>query len=122
MLHSSSFAQREIKVNINEALQSGNAFIVLAAKSGVNELMRQAEEVVGTVFLQMEQYPDALAHFLNAKSLADTSSFRAYESVNAAETLWKLGRYTESDAMLQFEPGNEALAARPSGSHFVAVE
>jgi serine/threonine protein kinase/Tfp pilus assembly protein PilF len=101
-------AQRD-KGQYQQALQSGNAFLALATKSGSHLLMRQAEEVVGTVFFAMEQYPDALVHFENAKSLADTASDKAYGAVNFAETLSRLGRFAESDAMLQFEPVNDTL-------------
>jgi len=97
------------KGQYQQALQSGNEFLDLATKSGSHPLMSKAEEVIGTVFFAMEQYPDALVHFQNAKSLADIASTRAYEAVNTAETLWKLGRYAESDAILQFEPVNDTL-------------
>lgn len=101
-------AERD-KGQYQQALQSGNAFLDLAAKSGSRLLMRQAEEVVGTVFFATEQYPDALVHFQNAKSLADTASDKAYGAVNFAETLSRLGRFAESDAMLQFDPVNDTL-------------
>jgi serine/threonine protein kinase len=97
------------KGQYHQALQSGNEFLDLATKSGSHPLMTKAEEVIGTVFFAMEQYPDALVHFQNAKLLADTVSDRAYGAVNSAETLCRLGRYAESDAMLQFEPVNDTL-------------
>jgi tetratricopeptide (TPR) repeat protein len=99
------------KGQYQQALKSGNAFLALATKSGVNELMRQAEEVVGSVFFEMEQYPDALIHFMNAKSLADTASTKAYGAINYAEALWRLGRYSEAETSLQFTPANDGMAS-----------
>lgn len=92
------------------ALESGKASVDLATKSGIRELQRQAQEVVGTVYLELEQYPDALVRFQNAKELADTAGARQYEAVNAADALWRLGRYAESENMLRFAPVNDVLA------------
>jgi serine/threonine protein kinase len=102
-------AQRD-KGQYEQALEAGNASISLATKSGVPRLMMQAEEVVGTVLLQMERYPDALSHFENARSLADDSS-KIYQAANMADALWKLGRYRESDVLLQAQAPNDVLGA-----------
>ena len=99
------------KGQYREALQAGTAFLDLADKSGVRELMRKAHEFVGTVLSPMEQYPEALAHFESASSLADAASDREYPAINAADALWKLGRYSESEMMLRFKPTNERVAA-----------
>jgi tetratricopeptide (TPR) repeat protein len=90
-----------------QALDSGTAFLELATKSGIRLQMMQAEENIGSVFSDMEKYPEALTHFEKASSLADTASSRAYQALHSAEILWKLGRYAESDAMLQFEPAGD---------------
>jgi serine/threonine protein kinase/Tfp pilus assembly protein PilF len=92
-----------------EALDAGNAFLALSTKSGISPLMTQAEEVMGTIYLQREEYPDALIHFQKAVSLASTAT-RAYEALYAADTLWRLGLYDESERMLDFEPANERIA------------
>jgi tetratricopeptide (TPR) repeat protein len=92
------------------ALSSGNASLDVATKSGVRELKRQAEELIGSIFFAMEQYPDALVRFQNAKALSDTVSSGEYEAINAADALWRLGRYDESEEMLQFVPANDAIA------------
>ena len=102
-------AQRD-KGQYQQALEAGNASISLATQSGVPRLMMQAEEVVGTVLLQMERYPDALSHFENARSLADESS-KIYQAANMANALWKLGRYRESDVLLQAQAPNDVLGA-----------
>jgi tetratricopeptide (TPR) repeat protein len=64
----------------------------------------------------MEHYPDALVHFEKAKSLAENPVVQTYQSVNLANALWKLGRYTESDALLQAEPPNDVLGATMAGN------
>lgn len=109
------------KGRYQQALQAGDEFLALATKSGVHDLMRQAEEVVGTVFQAMEHYPDALVHFQNASSLADTASTRAFEAVNCAEILWRLGRYDEAESMLRFTPVNDRLAAMIGVAHTGAL-
>jgi tetratricopeptide (TPR) repeat protein len=91
-------------------LHAANEFLTLATKSGLHDSIRQAEEVIGTVYQAMEQYPDALSHFQNAGSFADTDSTKAWEAVNCAEILWRLGRYDEAEAMLNFAPVNNKLA------------
>jgi serine/threonine protein kinase len=92
------------------ALRSGQEFLDLASKSGDRDLIRQAQEVIGTVYLDMEQYPDALEHFQNAKSLADTESTKAYGAINCAETLWRLGQYREAEASIHINPINDGMA------------
>ena len=103
-------AQRD-KGQYQQALEAGNASIALSTKSGVPELMRQSEEVVGTVLDEMERYPDALVHFEKAQSLAENPMVKTYQPVNTANVLWKLGRYAESDALLQTEPPNDVVGA-----------
>ena len=98
------------KGQYHQALSSGNASLDVANKSGVRELRRQAEEFLGTVFFEMEQYPDALARFQNAMALADKPSSSEYEAINAADALWRLGRYAESDKMLHFVAVNDTIA------------
>jgi tetratricopeptide (TPR) repeat protein len=91
------------------ALQAGNDFLALATRSGNPTQRRQAEELIGTVFLQMEQYPDALLHFESAASLADSASSKASEAFWAADPLWRMGRYPESDTLLQTGAVNDML-------------
>jgi len=101
-------SQRD-KGQYKQALESSNTFLDLANKSGIQDLNRQAEEVIGTVRLEMEQYPEALTHFEKARSLADAASAKN-EAAHSADVLWRLGRYGESDAMLRFEPVSENLS------------
>jgi tetratricopeptide (TPR) repeat protein len=99
-------AQRD-KGEYPQALQSGRAFQELATKSGVRELITQSEEVVGTIYLEMEQYPSALERFQAARSDADGTNARPYQALHCAEVLWRLGRYAESDEILDSVPSTE---------------
>jgi predicted TPR repeat methyltransferase len=103
-------AERD-KGHYSQALTSANAFLDLASRSGVPDLTRQAEELIGTVLNRMQRYPEALTHFLSAKHLADAASSQQSEAIFAADMLWKLGRYAECDQTLRFEPANDAMAA-----------
>ena len=101
-------AQRD-KGEYSEALESGRAFQQLAAKSGIRKLKALSDEVVGTVYLEMEQYPNALERFENARSEAEGADAKAYQALDCADTLWRLGRYNESDEMLQSVPATETF-------------
>ncbi len=92
-----------------QALDSGNGLLAMAAQSGTPALRMQAEELVGTVDLALEQYPDALTHFQNAKDSANTDTRRSYQALHCALVLWKLGRYAESEAMFKVASGNASL-------------
>lgn len=102
-----SRAQR-YKGEYSKALESSKAFQELATKSGNRQLMSLSEELVGSIYLEMEQYPTALERFQNARSEADGTA-KAYQALHCASTLWKLGRYSESDEMLQSVPNTETL-------------
>jgi tetratricopeptide (TPR) repeat protein len=95
------------KGEYSQALESGKTFQEFATKSGSRQLMMLSAEVVGTVYLKMESYPDALERFQTALSDADGTNAKAYQALHCAETLWRLGRYTESDEMLRLVPDTE---------------
>ncbi len=90
-------------------MQDGKELLEVTTQSGIHTLMIQAEEVVGTVHFAVEQYPEALVHFQKARSLADTQIMRSYEALDCADTLWRLGRYAESEALLQTIAGSDDL-------------
>jgi tetratricopeptide (TPR) repeat protein len=92
-----------------QALESGNELLALANRTGVLYARAQAEEAVGSIEVALERYPDALTHFQNARLLADSDTLRAYEVSYCADTLWRLGRYTESEALLKIASGTPAL-------------
>ncbi len=93
----------------SQALEAGKASQEVATKSGIRPLMALSAELVGTVYLEMEQYPNALERFQNARSAADGANAKAYQTLHCAEALWRLGRYGESDEMLQSVPAAEAF-------------
>lgn len=92
-----------------QALQSANELLALTKQSGVRSLMMQAEEDTGTVYLRMEQYPDALTHYQNALALTNTARSRAFQALHCGEALWRLGRYAEAEMMLRSVSGTETL-------------
>jgi tetratricopeptide (TPR) repeat protein len=94
-----------------QALASGNELLAVAMQSGNPAFKMQAEETVGTVDLRLELYPDALTHFRNAADAAATDAWRSYQELHCAATLWKLGRYPESEAKFKAASGNAALLA-----------
>jgi len=83
-----------------QAEVSGNNMLALSMQSGIHSLQLLAEEAVGDLLFEMEHYPDALGHYQKASTLADIREDKAYQALNCADTLWRLGRYVESDAML----------------------
>ena len=103
------------------ALQSGNEFLALATKSDMRELRMEAEEVVGTVFLAKEHYSDALVHFQNAESFADTNSMRASQKLHCSDALWKLGRYSESEILLSSLSGHDSFMEGVDSVHIASL-
>lgn len=102
-------AERD-KRQYKEAIQTGKALLALAKQSSLPADMLQVEEVMGTTYLAMEQYPDALEHSENARLLASTDLRRSYPASYCAEALSRLGRYAESEAMLGLASQNPALS------------
>ena len=106
-------AQRD-QGQFDAALNAAERSLALASKAGERELMRSSEELLGTVKLAMEDYPDALTHFQRASEVADAESSRQYEAVFSARALSSLGRVSELDAALKFVPASSMLAADAS--------
>jgi serine/threonine protein kinase len=103
------------KGQYREALESGKALLDLAIESGRPAFLVQAEEAVGGIHLVLEQYPDALIHFRKAEQLGSTP-FRAYMQFHVAETLWRLGRFSESEAMFKLASSDPRLDASVGAS------
>jgi tetratricopeptide (TPR) repeat protein len=89
-----------------EALDDGNALLALVAQSGLAGSKALAEETVGGVYMAMERYPEALAHFQSARVLAPSDLLRSYQEYHCGETLRRLGNYAESEAMLELSRSN----------------
>jgi serine/threonine protein kinase/Flp pilus assembly protein TadD len=96
-----------------QAFAAGNDFLTLATQSGIPYLTTQAEEVVGTIYLALEDYPNAWSHFERARLAADTESRRSYQANHCGDVLWRLGHYTEADAMFKLAStsGDSSLLA-----------
>jgi serine/threonine protein kinase len=100
------------KANYNAALPRAIQSLDLANQSKNPVSIRQMEELVGTILLQMENYPDALAHLQNALSLARSMHQDVeYQTLHCADALWRMGRYDEARQMLDSLPPE--IASRP---------
>ncbi len=76
----------------------------------------QAEEELGTSYLGLQRYPDALQHFeaaLAAANQANEPILASYETLHRAEALSRLGRFEEAEEALG-KLNDDALAGRPS--------
>jgi tetratricopeptide (TPR) repeat protein len=93
-----------------QAMEDGQALLALEDEHGIPALEAQAEELVGTVYFALEQYPEALKHFENAVRLSSPGRARSYQELDCAETLWNLGRYAESDEMFKLASSSAQLA------------
>jgi len=90
------------KGNLARALQSSLELLEVAQKSGRTVLIEGAEETIGGVFLELENYPQALAHYQEALRLSRiTNENVPYQTLHCAEVLWRLGRYEDATTMLE---------------------
>jgi serine/threonine protein kinase/Tfp pilus assembly protein PilF len=95
--------------NFAQALQSGMNLLEIARKSNSQTDIELAQETVGGILLDLEQYPDALTHFQEALSSSKlTKGNPAYQELHCADALWRLGRYDEAEAMLRSIPPERA--------------
>lgn len=96
------------KGEYKQALDDANALLALAKQSGLAGSQSRAEEELGSVYLAMESYPDALTHFESARALANSDMLRSYQEFHCGDTLRRFGNYTESETMLQLSRSNPA--------------
>jgi len=101
-------AQRS-RGELDQALQSGTELAELAKKAGSQGLQTQAEELLGTVYLQLEDYPQAFDRFGQAFHLAGDGQLKPWEALHEGEIYSRIGRYTDAERMLALAP-----AANPS--------
>jgi serine/threonine protein kinase len=101
----------ETRGEFKQTLQTANEFLDLAEKSGSKDLQMQAEQHIGMTYRGAERYPEALPHFQRALTLAEGETYRAYQAMNCAAILIKLGRFADADALLQSIDGVPAVAA-----------
>ncbi len=99
----------EGKGDFNRALKSANELLQLARKWEDPASIQTAEESVGNILLDLERFPDALTHYEEAlKASRLTNGNVAYQEMHCADTLWRLGRYSEAEDMLASIPAQTA--------------
>jgi tetratricopeptide (TPR) repeat protein len=92
-------AQRDTADN-KAALKSGGDLLKLAAELDDVARMR-ADEAMGSVFLQVERYPEALDYFQKAlKTSRDLNQQIEYHLLDYAEALWRVGDYDDAERTL----------------------
>jgi tetratricopeptide (TPR) repeat protein len=89
------------KGDLTQALQSGKQLLQLAEQTDSRVSIELAEELVGSVSMDLEQYPSALDHFQQALRISQSlHENEAFQALHCAGVLWRLGRYQEADSML----------------------
>jgi tetratricopeptide (TPR) repeat protein len=109
------------KGEYREALKSAYTSLDVAARSGDNRLQLLAEEAVASVSSAMEDYPNAFTHYNHARTLAENTSDRTNQSAHCAEMLLKLGRYEESEVMLESMLPTPSMAAETANIRLGAL-
>jgi tetratricopeptide (TPR) repeat protein len=110
-------AQRS-KGQYQQALQSGNATLEIANQAGNRRLIMQSEETVASIYGRLDRYPEAVPHYQRAASFADKDDDKGKELLSNAEALWKVGRYRESDAVLDSLPATPAVQVDAADERF----
>jgi len=89
------------KGHLSRALQSSFELLDVAQRSGRTVLVEDAQATIGSVYFELEDYPQALAHYQEALRLSRiTNENVPYQTLSCAEMLWRLGRYEDATAML----------------------
>ena len=100
-------AQRD-QGQYDKAIASGNEALAMAKQSGIRRLIMQSEETVASIFAKTERYTEALPHYKQAILFAEKEDDKAEEMVQYAAALWQIGRYAESDEVLNSLPKSAA--------------
>jgi tetratricopeptide (TPR) repeat protein len=97
------------KGNLTQALTSATELVRLAKRSGSSASLESAEEVLGGVLFQLQEYPNALVHYQEALNLSATTHENvAYQALHCADVLWRLGRYDDASTVLNSITGPAA--------------
>ncbi len=91
---------------LDQAIQSGTELAELAKRAGSQVLQTQAEELLGTVYLQLEDYPQTFDHFGKAFRLAGEGELKAWEALHEAEIFSRIGSFREAERMLALTPSS----------------
>jgi eukaryotic-like serine/threonine-protein kinase len=100
------------KADFRHALAHALDEIEILKKANNRVSLLQAEESVGSILLDMEQYPEALTHFEAALAAArSVHRLVEYQLLHCADALWHLGRYSEAESMLAQVPVDLAASS-----------
>ena len=92
-------AQRSLG-QLQQAIQTGNELAELSNHAGALGFRTQAQELLGTTYLLMENYPQALDHLQSAFSLAGDGPAKPYEAYHEAEVFTRIGDFPDAERML----------------------
>ncbi len=100
--------------DLAEALASANNLLIMERQHPNSRDGLLVEDLLGTVLLRLERYPEALQHFQNALSFAGSASEKNFEDLALAGVCWRLGNYPEMRQHLSQLPSesHEARATR----------
>jgi serine/threonine protein kinase len=105
--------------DFSDALHRGFEALALARKDGNAAMIYPAEELIGSVYLKLEQYPNALQHFQAALAASREAGQQSdYEVLHCAEALSRLGQY--SDAQKAFAEAS-ATPSQPTDKAFESL-
>ncbi len=93
------------KGDLAQARKDGVELLRLAESAHSNLLIEYAENMVGSVSLEQEDYPEALNHFERALKVSRLlHDDEADQAIGCAAALWRLGRYSDAEAALNEIP------------------
>jgi len=92
-------AQRDLG-RPDQAIRSGNVLVELSRRAGDHTIQIQAEELLGTIYIAREDYPQAFDHFQNAFTLAENRKIEPWEAFHEADILIRIGRFADAQRML----------------------
>jgi serine/threonine protein kinase len=97
------------KGNLSRALQSSMELLDVAKRSGRPVLVEGAQEMIGSVLLELEDYPQALVHYEEALRISHSTNENVpYQTIHCVDVLWRLGRYDDAVTMLNSITGQAA--------------
>jgi len=83
------------------AREAANALLQLARKGDSDLYAMYAEEELGNLSFNSQEYPSALGHFDRAVQASQSiPTAIPYMTLHCADVLWRLGRYAEAEQML----------------------
>jgi tetratricopeptide (TPR) repeat protein len=100
------------KGELNAALHSSLDVLKKANAYGNVRYRIQAEDLTGSIFLLLANYPAAVAHFQIALSLSRNQEERNMERRHVADALWRLGEYADAGKELSLPPAEDILDSR----------